>query len=104
MNLFFFCLDFNEFLLSVTITAKGNLNDRLNWAFNYYDQNNNNYIEAREMTTVIKAIYRMMGVSNHTGDNSPENKAKSIFKDLDLNEDQKVSGHFVKSFEFLKQN
>ena len=68
----------------------------MNWAFNYYDLDDNNYIDSKELKKVLHAIYKMMGVENK-GEASSDNKAMQIFTDLDLNNDRKVGsfrGHF----------
>lgn len=49
-------IDFNEFLIAFSITSKGKLEDRLNWAFNYYDLDNNNYIDSKELRKVLNVI------------------------------------------------
>ncbi len=42
-------------MVAFSLTAKeGDPKDRLNWAFNYYDLNNNDYIELKELEKVIK--------------------------------------------------
>lgn len=48
--------DFREFLLSFSLSARGNLDGRLNWAFDFYDQNTNDYIEKKELVKAIEVF------------------------------------------------
>ena len=56
-----------------------------------YDVDGNGWIDLAEMTKIVKSIYRMTG--NRGGDSyeSPEVRANSIFKRMDVNNDGKVT-------------
>jgi len=41
-------------LIAFSISAKGCLRDRLSWAFKFYDQDNNGFIDAKELISAIE--------------------------------------------------
>lgn len=47
-------LNFREFMTSLSITARGTAEDRLRWAFEMYDIDENGYITKDECTEIIK--------------------------------------------------
>ncbi|CAB3386511.1 Hypothetical predicted protein [Cloeon dipterum] len=57
-------ITFGDFMLGLSVLVKGSLQERLRWAFSLYDVNNDGCITREEMTTVITAIYDLMGASH----------------------------------------
>ena len=53
-------IDFNEFLLAINITSGGQPKEKLEWAFQMYDIDGNGTIEKKEMTEIIKVIFKYL--------------------------------------------
>merc|ERR1712142_975159 len=86
-------IDFKEFLLAIDVTSSGSPEEKLNWAFSMYDVDGNGWIDLPEMTKIVRSIYRMTGPRCGGGesDETPEERAASIFKRMDVNSDGKVT-------------
>lgn len=54
-------LPFQEFVVGLSVLARGTLQDKLQWAFNLYDVNHDGIITKEEMSDIVTAIYSMMG-------------------------------------------
>ena len=50
-----------EFVMGLSVLARGSLPERLQWAFNLYDINGDGIITKDEMLDIVSAIYEMMG-------------------------------------------
>ena len=57
-----------------------------------YDVDGNGVIEPEEMTKIVNSIYAMMGPNQAVMDQyeSPQERAESIFKRMDINADGRV--------------
>ncbi|SCU93344.1 LAMI_0E14026g1_1 [Lachancea mirantina] len=86
-------IDFKEFITALSTTSRGTLEEKLVWAFQLYDQNNDGMITYDEMLTIVTSIYQMIGsmVKLEDDEATPELRVKKIFKLMDKNEDGSIS-------------
>jgi len=88
-------IDFNEFLIAINVTSRGDLKKKLNWAFTMYDIDGNGKIDKKEMKKIIEAIYELLGSTKNPNisllELSSEKRVEEIFKKIDTNSDNFVS-------------
>ena len=91
-------IDFREFVISISITSRGTIEQKLQWAFKVYDIDEDGYITRKEMLEIVKAIFKMsrhnslsnsLSVSEDVA--TPEERVDDIIKQLDANMDGKLS-------------
>jgi len=83
-------VDFDEFLIAISLTAKRDPKQKLEWAFSMYDIDNSGYVEQKEMIKIMEAIYDLNGEDKH-GANPPAKTVERIFTKMDKNQDYKLS-------------
>ncbi|KAJ8317244.1 hypothetical protein KUTeg_005148 [Tegillarca granosa] len=54
-------INFEEFVMGLSVLSRGTLQERLQWAFSLYDINGDGLITKDEMLDIVSAIYEMMG-------------------------------------------
>ncbi|GAV01816.1 hypothetical protein RvY_12465 [Ramazzottius varieornatus] len=95
------CINFEQFLMAMSILTRGELTEKLRWIFNLYDLNADGRITPDELKAVVSAVHEMLG--NHTTPLPPsEDTIKAqvarIFQKMDRNGDGVITlDEFTKS-------
>ncbi|VDD96547.1 unnamed protein product [Enterobius vermicularis] len=86
-------IEFHEFIRALSITSRGNLDEKLQWAFKLYDLDNDGFITREEMLSIVRSIYKMVGSTVRLPDdeNTPEKRVNQIFQMMDKNNDAQLS-------------
>lgn len=86
-------IDFRDFLSTVSVTSRGDLDQKLRWAFCMYDLDGDGYISRQELCDVIASIYAMVGSILRLPEDeaTPERRADKVFRLMDANHDDRLS-------------
>jgi Ca2+-binding EF-hand superfamily protein len=84
-------IDFVEFMMAVSVTAKGDVKEKLTLAFKMFDIDKNGSVDRKEMEKIMEAIYDLLGEENRKGENAPSEKVKKIMQKIDINHDGKLT-------------
>jgi Ca2+-binding EF-hand superfamily protein len=86
-------IEFEEFLQALSITSRGKLEDKLEWAFRLYDLDNDGSITRDEMLQIVTAIFAMVGTCQtfQDSENTPEKRVDRIFKLMDTDNNGSLS-------------
>ncbi|CAG5109607.1 Oidioi.mRNA.OKI2018_I69.chr2.g4127.t1.cds [Oikopleura dioica] len=73
--------------------SEGNVEEKLEWAFQLYDLDNSGTITKEEMLEIVEAIFSLLGSDERFAQNSlsPESRVDRIFSKMDINGDGELS-------------
>lgn len=78
-------LSFEEFVTGLSVLIRGNLNDKLSWAFTLYDANGDGIVTKSDMLEVATAIYALLGgyVEPCVRENTAVEHVNRVFERMD---------------------
>lgn len=87
------CISFKEFITALSITSRGTLDEKLEWAFSLYDLDKDGYITRDEMLHIVESIYRMVGkmVDLPEDEDTASKRVDKIFQKMDKNDDGRLT-------------
>ncbi|WPK23874.1 hypothetical protein PUMCH_001124 [Australozyma saopauloensis] len=74
-------VDFKEFIVALSLTARGDMQQKLNFTFTLYDLDGDGKVYYKDLLAVISSIYKMIGpmVTMHSDEATPEMRAAKLF-------------------------
>jgi Ca2+-binding EF-hand superfamily protein len=77
-------IDFAAFLVGLSVTVRGKLEEKVQWAFRFYDRDDDGSISRTDMLLIIDAIYRMMGglVEVPPDEDTPTKRVDKLFQQM----------------------
>ncbi|CBY38263.1 unnamed protein product [Oikopleura dioica] len=78
-------IEFGEFLNAISMTSRGSIEQKLEWAFKLYDIDGDGAITKDEMLQIVRAMFSMFGEEaiKNLEENTPEKRVEKIFALVD---------------------
>lgn len=75
-------IDFGAYLAGLSVTTRGKMEEKIQWAFRFYDRDGDGKISKADMLLIVDSIYRMMGslVEVPEDEDTPAKRVDKIFK------------------------
>ncbi|XP_055341224.1 calsenilin-like isoform X3 [Paramacrobiotus metropolitanus] len=82
-------VNFEEFVVMMSVLSRGSLDEKLQWIFNLYDVNGDGQVTLEAMLTIGTSIYDLLGKHSEPPiyENSVKDHISKIFTKMDLNQD-----------------
>ncbi|XP_053331826.1 Kv channel interacting protein 3b, calsenilin isoform X3 [Clarias gariepinus] len=86
-------IQFEDFVVGLSVLLRGSVTEKLHWAFNLYDINKDGCITKQEMMAIIQSIYDMMGRYTYPSvrADAPFEHVEKFFQKMDRNRDGVVT-------------
>lgn len=77
-------IDFVEYCQGQSIISRGNLEEKLGWAFKLYDCDGDGWVSKGDMTIITEAIYRLFAntVTLPDDEDTPTKRVEKLFASL----------------------
>ncbi|XP_054167202.1 Kv channel-interacting protein 1-like [Oppia nitens] len=82
-------ITFTDFVIGLSVLARGTIKDKLRWTFSLYDINNDGMITKDELSRIVSSIYDLMGksVEPMIEEQTSKDHVERVFQKLDINND-----------------
>lgn len=86
-------ISFEDFVTSLSVLARGTIDEKLRWTFALYDLNGDGVVSRSELTTIVSAIYSIMGkyAEPSINNDTVRSHVDRIFQIMDKNQDGVIS-------------
>lgn len=92
-------INFEDFLIGLSILSRGTVDEKLRWIFNLYDINRDGKVTKDELVLIVSSIYELMGKCTDPviDDSTPKQHVDIVYKKLKSKQDGPITME-----EFLK--
>lgn len=82
-------INFEDFLIGLSVLSRGTLDEKLRWIFNLYDINRDGKVTKDELLLVVTSVYELMGSFTDPiiDSNTPRQHVEIVFKKLNSKQD-----------------